>query len=92
MSAVAEAEFTPEQIERKLSEIGLVGRGLLSPAEVCAFFNCSRAHFYRSLAHELQHTAVSEKITGVLARNVALLLLRRERERLPVRRRGRKKV
>jgi hypothetical protein len=83
-------EFTPEEVDAKLTQIGLTGRVLVRPHETCTIFHCSRAHYYRELAPALGHFAVSEKVTGVYARRIAELLLERERDPPPVRRRGKK--
>jgi hypothetical protein len=90
------SEFTQQQIDEKLTEIGL-RRGLISVDEACAALNCSRSHYYAALAgppgtgRELRHVSLSEKVSGTYSIDIAQLLLRRERTPLPVRPRGRKR-
>jgi len=90
------SEFTQQQIDEKLAEIGL-RRGLISVDEACAALNCSRSYYYAALAgrpgqgRELRHVTISEKIVGCYSIDVAALLLRRERNPIQVRTRGKRR-
>jgi hypothetical protein len=89
-------EFTEQEIDGKLAEIGL-RRGIVSVETTCDKLQCSRSHYYAALAgppgtgRELRHVSLSEKVSGTYSIDIAQLLLRRERAPLPVRPRGRKR-
>jgi hypothetical protein len=83
--------ITQQQIANKLAEIGLSGRVIVPVREACGILHYSRAHYYASLIGELRHVRISERVCGTYASDIAQLLLRRELDPPPVRRRGRKK-
>jgi hypothetical protein len=93
VTLVSSSEFSPEEINAKLAEIGLTGRGIVPVDETCGKLACSKSYYYDALAgRELRHIRISEKVVGTYARDLAILLLKRERDPLPVRIRGKKKA
>jgi hypothetical protein len=86
--------ITDEAIAAKLREIGLQGHVPLSVDELCAALRCSRSHAYAQLlgvgedGKPLRLIRLSEKVGGTYARDLARLLIERERNPLPVRPRG----
>ena len=62
-------EFTQQDIDAKLDEIGL-RRGIATVEEACGSLRCSKSHYYAVLAgppgsgRELRHVKFSDKLCG----------------------------
>jgi hypothetical protein len=84
---------SPDDVLKKLHELGLTGRAVLSITETCRLLGVSRAFLYDRLIGpgELIHVRFGEVSGGIETPSIARLLLRRINDPLPVRPRGRRK-